>query len=576
MTLSLADVSAHDAPPGQRSGEIQAQPVRRLDVHWMHRPWKTFRAAQRTLSRITVGNIDFMPLSIVFTLAASAFVIGLMAGALVAYLVFKVRFSKIEDALRREKDDLSARLARVEVDAHRVPALEQQLRDASSDLAAKRETIAGFASQIEASNRQYADIQMRFDALNRSHEELGVKRSALAESHARLEQQVESAKLREIETSKLLNDTKEAMASEFKLLAGTLLEEKGAKLGEQQKETLTSLLLPFSETLKDFKSKVEQSREADLTAREGLIAQIRHLTELNHDIGARAQSLTDALRGESKTRGIWGEQVLLKLLELAGLREGVNFRAQASHREEGSSARLVPDVVLDLPQDRAIIIDSKVSLVAYERYGAAQDEDGRTQALKEHCDSVKRHIKDLSDKNYPKLYNLRSVDFTLLFVPIESALMLASEAEPELAQYALERHIALVSPNTLFTVLRTIEYIWRLEKTTRNMEKIVKRGTQMYDAARKFAEHIVAINDSLAKATAAAQEAEKALNDPSRGLVRQAENLRGLGIKPRKGMPGRLSAGDASDDSMDTSDSLDLAGPSPGDDGIGSDIASVD
>jgi DNA recombination protein RmuC len=507
-----------------------------------------------------------MPLSIVSLLATSAFVTGLAVGVGIVYLVLRTRFAKTEDTLRGEREALSAQLTRVEVDAHRVPVLERQLREANDDLATRRETIAGLASRIEASEKQHASTQARLEALNRSYEELGVKRSTLAESHARLEQQVESAKQREIETGKLLSDTKEAMAKEFKLLAGTLLEEKGAKLGEQQKETLASLLTPFSETLKDFKSKVEQSREADLTAREGLIAQIRHLTELNQDIGTKAQSLTDALRGESKTRGIWGEQVLLKLLELAGLREGVNFRAQASHREEGSNARLVPDVVLDLPQDRAIIIDSKVSLVAYERYGAAQDDDARTRALKDHCDSIKRHIKDLSDKNYPKLYNLKSVDFTLLFVPIESALMLASEAEPELAQYALERHIALVSPNTLFTVLRTVEYIWRLEKTTQNMEKIVKRGTLMYDAARKFSEHIVVINDSLAKATAAAQDAEKALNDPSRGLVRQAENLRALGIKPKKGMPGRLSVGGASDSSTDPSDPLALVVPTPDDD----------
>src|SRR6185312_4916846 len=417
-----------------------------------------------------------MPMSIVFLFAISALLTGLLIGAVMIYLILKAQFRRTEGAIRQERDDLSARLARAEASAQRVPILEQQVQDANNDIAKGRETVAGLTSRIEASEKQHASAQTRLEALNRSYEELGVKRSTLAESHARLEQQVESARQREIETSKLLSDTKEAMAREFKLLAGTLLEEKGAKLGEQQKETLASLLTPFSETLKDFKSKVEQSREADLTAREGLIAQIRHLTELNQDIGTKAQSLTDALRGESKTRGIWGEQVLLKLLELAGLREGVNFRAQASHREEGSNARLVPDVVLDLPQDRAIIIDSKVSLVAYERYGAAQDDDARTRALKEHCDSIKRHIKDLSDKNYPKLYNLKSVDFTLLFVPIESALMLASEAEPELAQYALERHIALVSPNTLFTVLRTVEYIWRLEKTTRNMEKIVKRG----------------------------------------------------------------------------------------------------
>ncbi len=512
-----------------------------------------------------------MPLTTNLIPTIAAFVVGLLLAIVIVYLTLKTRAARTEAASRQVRDDLSARLARTEADAGRVPILEQQVRDASNDITRGREAVARLTSQLEACDKQHQATQGRFDTLNQRYDDLAASRSNLAESHARLEQQVQSAKQREVETSKLLDDTKESMTKEFKLLAGTLLEEKGAKLGEQQKQTLSSLLTPFSETLREFKSKVEQSREADLMAREGLIAQIRHLSELNQDISAKAQSLTDALRGESKTRGVWGEQVLLKLLEVAGLREGVNFRAQASHREESSNARLVPDVVLDLPQDRAIIIDSKVSLVAYERYGAARDdEDARTRALKEHCDSIKRHIRDLSEKNYPKLYNLKSVDFTLLFVPIESALMLASEAEPELAQYALERHIALVSPNTLFTVLRTVEYIWRLEKTTRNMEKIVKRGTQMYDAARKFGEYIVAINDSLAKASEAAQGAEKALNDPSRGLIRQAENLRDLGIKPKKTMPQRLSSGGTSEHVTDLSDSVDLMNSSLDEDVAGS------
>lgn len=509
-----------------------------------------------------------MAMNIVTLFVIAAFLTGLMVAAIAVYLILKAKFSKADQEKQLERDGLFARLAQAEGEARRVPVLEKQVHEASEEITRRRETTARLESQIAASEKQQQSAQAQLETLSQRHDELAGERAKLAESHARLEQQVESAKQREVETDKLLADAKESMAKEFKLLAGTLLEEKGAKLGEQQRETLTSLLTPFGDILKDFKSKVEQSREADLTARAGLIAQIRQLTELNQDIGAKAQSLTDALRGESKTRGIWGEQVLLRLLELAGLREGVNFRAQASHKEEGSNTRLIPDVVLDLPQDRAIIIDSKVSLVAYERYGVAQDDDARMRALREHCDSIKRHIKDLSDKNYPKLYNLKSVDFTLLFVPIESALMLASEAEPDLAQYALERHIALVSPNTLFTVLRTIEYIWRLEKTTRNMEKIVNRGTLMYDAARKFGEHIVAINDSLAKATAAARDAEKALNDPSRGLVRQAENLRGLGIKPKRGMPERLSADDTAGSSAAAFDPLDTGMSAPDDEEI--------
>ncbi|MBB6185112.1 DNA recombination protein RmuC [Oleiagrimonas soli] len=434
----------------------------------------------------------------------SALVLGLALGAAIVYLGLRRTAAREAREAREQREATDKRLAQAEAAAERLPVLEEELRQARDAWAEKREQAA------------------------------------------RLEQQVASARQREQDTEKLLGETREAMTKEFKLLAGSLLEEKGALLGKQQKETLASLLTPFSETLRDFKTKVERSREDDLKAREGLIAQIRHLTELNQDIGAKAQSLTNALRGESKTRGIWGEQVLLKLLELAGLHEGVNFRTQASHTEDDSRARLVPDVVLDLPQERAIIIDSKVSLVAYERHVEARDDEpAREQALKEHCASIRRHIKDLSEKNYPKLYGLKSVDFTLLFVPIESALMAASEADKTLAQYALERHIALVSPNTLFTVLRTVDYIWRVEKTTRNMDKIVKRGELMYEAARKFGEHIVTINDTLAKATEAARDAEKALTDPSRGLVRQAERLRAFGVKPRKDMPERLALDDS-------------------------------
>jgi DNA recombination protein RmuC len=437
--------------------------------------------------------------------------------------------------------ELAAQLARAQAQAERVGPLERQLDAVREEASARREELAAASSRCDAIGEALEAANERLASMAGSNEALARERSALADANARLEQEVKSARQREVETSKLLADAKEAMSREFRLAASTLLEEKGAKLNEQQKSMLNDLLAPFSKTLDDFRGKVEATREADITAREGLIAQIRHLSELNQDIGAKAQSLTNALLGESKTRGIWGEAVLQRILELAGLREGVGFRTQASHHDEESDKRLVPDVVLDLPQERAIVIDAKVSLVAYERYMSAGDDESRRLALGEHAASVKRHINDLSKKNYPALYRLKSVDFTLLFVPIESALMAASEADPNLAQYALERHVALVSPNTLFTVLRTVEYIWRVEKTTRNMEEIVKRGGLMYNAAAQFAEHIVSIGDALGKANAAVLSAEKALTDPSRGLIRQAERLRDLGIKPKRSMPRKLT-----------------------------------
>lgn len=464
--------------------------------------------------------------------------------------LLRARSGPSADALekaRSEADEklreISSLLARAQTKAERAEFLDTELKTATEEISARRADLAGKLSELAAVEKNLVLAGNQLADFSKNNKELIEKNGSLLESNARLEQEIKSVKQREIETTTLLAGAKEEMAKEFKLLAGTLLEEKGAKLTEQQKTTLATLLDPFNETLRDFKGKVEAAREADVGARAGLVAQIIELTKLNQDIGAKAQSLTNALRGESKTRGIWGEAVLQRILELAGLREGETFRTQVNHKAEEDGGRKIPDVVLDLPQDRAVVIDAKVSLVAYERYvSAIDDEPARATALIDHCTSIKRHISDLSKKNYPSLYDLKSVDFTLLFVPIESALMAASEADPMLAQYALERHIALVSPNTLFTVLRTIEYIWRVDKTTRNMEEIVKRGGLMYDAAVSFSSHFVTIMEALAKATIAAHDAEKALVDPSRGLVRQAEKLRDLGIKTKKSMPKKLSS----------------------------------
>jgi DNA recombination protein RmuC len=481
-------------------------------------------------------------MSVVELLIAIVVVVLVVIALQVMVLVRGREAERTRASAEAQLRDTSAKLAYAQAQAERAGALEKELRDAQQDLSARRAELASLSSQHEAtaSNLAVANDQV---AHHLAHgKTLADERNALLESRTRLEEEVRSARQREIDTGKLLADAKEEMAREFKLLASSLLEEKGARLNEQQKNTLNDLLGPFSKTLDDFKGKVEATREADLTAREGLIAQIRHLTELNQDIGAKAQSLTNALRGESKTRGMWGEAVLQRILELAGLREGNEFRTQVTHQGGDVDGRLIPDVVLDLPQERAIVIDAKVSLVAYERFVSAGDDETRAAALDDHSASLKRHIRDLSGKNYPALYNLKSVDFTLLFVPIESALMAASEADPHLAQYALERHVALVSPNTLFTVLRTIEYIWRVDKTTRSMEEIVKRGGLMYDAAVRFSEHVVSIGDALAKATLATQAAEKALINPRSGLVRQAEQLRELGIKPKRSLPKKLSS----------------------------------
>ena len=258
--------------------------------------------------------------------ATELLLIALVAVVLVVIALQVTVLLRGRDAEKARSDaesrlrEASSQLAYAQAQAERAVTMEREFKAAQEDLSARRAELASMSSQHDAAVRNLAVANEQIALLTTAGKTFAEERSVLLESQARLEQEVKSARQREIDTGKLLTDAKEEMAKEFKLMASTLLEEKGARLNEQQKVTLSNLLGPFSKTLDDFKGKVEATREADLTAREGLIAQIRHLTELNQDIGAKAQSLTNALRGESKTRGIWGETVLQRVLELAGLR----------------------------------------------------------------------------------------------------------------------------------------------------------------------------------------------------------------------------------------------------------------
>lgn len=413
-------------------------------------------------------------------------------------------------------------------------ALRCSRANTEARIAAERAQVAN-ASRDEALQRLHGTESALVEANGR----LQAVTAQLAEQHqasALLQKDVEIAHQREEEVRALLKSTKEAMTTEFQNVANSLLEAKAKNLDAQTEKTLTAVLTPFNTQLNAFKAMVEDAHKTDIRERSSLKEEIRQLTGLNQMLGAQAQSLTEALRGQAKVRGTWGEAVLARVLEASGLREGHEFIVQQSLRDE-DGARLQPDVIVNLPQDRFVIIDSKLSLVAYERYVAAEDDESRNSALRAHVAAVQARISELSKKDYTKLYGAKTLDFVLMFVPIEPALMLALQAAPELADQAVAKRISLVSPNTLYTVLRTIDYIWRVDRTSRNREEIAKLGGLLYESAVLFAESMQEIGEKLGAATDAYKEARGRLFDSSRSVLKRAERLRALGVKTQKAMP---------------------------------------
>lgn len=428
--------------------------------------------------------------------------------------------------------DLEARLVSVQPRLEAAAADAARLTDQTARIALLESELATARTACDAATAQAADLR---------------------QGNALLQNHVEVARQREVETRQLLEDAQKALKTEFENVANAILETKSKSLTEQNREALDSVLGPFNQHLKDFKAAVENTREKDVEERSSLKTEITQLTNLNKTLGAQAQSLTEALRGQAKVRGTWGEAILKRVLEESGLRDGHEFIVQPSFTTD-EKRRQQPDVVVNLPEERFVIVDSKLSLVAYERYTAADDDLARAAALREHVAAMQSHINELSRKDYAKLYGLKTLDFVLMFVPIEPALMLALQAAPELADNALAKRISLVSPNTLYTSLRTIDYIWRVDRTSKNMQQIVDLGRKLYDSTVLFAESMQDIGDHIDKAGSAWQQARNRLTGERTSVLRRAQRLRALGVGTQKSMPASVQNEIGDDEPADPDD----------------------
>jgi DNA recombination protein RmuC len=356
-----------------------------------------------------------------------------------------------------------------------------------------------------------------------------------------METQLAEERVQSMEKLAMLNEARQEMSNQFKLLAGEILEEKSKRFTEQNRENIGQLLLPLREKITEFQSKVEEVQKDGIAGRSELREQIGQLRTLNERLSLDATNLVSALKGSSKVQGDWGEYILESLLESCGLHKGREYMVQESlKREDGKGARL--DVLVNLPGGRHLIIDSKVSLGDYSDYSNSESDTMREAALGRHLASVRAHLRSLSDRDYQSLYGLTSLDFVIMFVPIEPAFMLAIARDPNLWNEAWHKNVLLVSPSTLLFVIRTVAHLWKQEQQTRNVQDIAKRGGDLYDKFVGFVEDLRAVGMRLSQAKDSYEEAYGKLSTGRGNLVRQAELLKGMGVKAKKALPADLVA----------------------------------
>ena len=329
------------------------------------------------------------------------------------------------------------------------------------------------------------------------------------------------------------------MRAEFEALSQKLLNERSKELTSQHSDSLTQLLKPLTTELDAFKKRVNEVYENETRDRVSLRQEILSLKALNQKMSEDAINLTRVLKGENKTAGNWGELVLDQVLSASGLREGYEYsRQQSFTADEGS--RLQPDVVISLPDEKCLIVDAKLSLKDYERATSAVDDAERLDALKAHTNSLKTHVRGLSGKNYSGLPGITTVDFVIMFVPVEPAFSAAFETQPQLFTDALAQGVVIASPSTLLALLRTVEHVWRIEHQNRNTRQIADLGGKLYDQFVLFAESFQDVGDKIRRSQEAFDKAGQRLSLGRGNLVRRAEQLKALGVSSTKQMPAEL------------------------------------
>lgn len=411
---------------------------------------------------------------------------------------------------------------------------------------------AQLVAQKQALSEPLAQVPLLREQLDTSQRRLQDSESRLqqlASDKARLEERLAGQE----EKLTFAEKSREQLKQEFENLSARIFEQRGKQLQQQQQQGLDGMLKPFREQLADFRRRVDQIHSDETRAQASLIEQLSHLRSLNQQMHEDARNLTDALKGQVKTQGNWGEMILERVLESSGLTRGREYETQVTLKDDSGQRRL-PDAIVHLPENKDVVIDAKVSLVAYERLSSASTSEERELALRDHLVSLRSHIKGLDIKDYSGLEGIRSLDFVLLFIPIEGAFMVAMEQDSSLYTDAFARNIVLVSPTTLLVTLRTIQNIWRYEYQNRNALDIADRAGKICDQVSRVTESLEDVGDKLAKATSSWELTRKRLTSGNGNLLRQAHQLKDLGAKARRSLPSPTDEDGAEEEKDDGTD----------------------
>lgn len=463
-----------------------------------------------------------------------------------------------EQAQRHQQraEALATANASLETQILRIPILEKELVEVKNQVerlgAELRRESAALAqatekgSRLQAVEGEKAQKEVQIEALQ---QQLSQLKTQMAELGTVLDEERKQAN----EKIALLNEARDHLKNEFQNLAQRIFEEKSAKFADQNRTAMDQLIVPLREQIGDFKKRVEDVYDKESRDRTALHAEINHLKELNQRISKEALNLTRALKGDSKARGNWGEVILERVLEASGLQKGREYDVQVSLRDP-EGRRYQPDAVIRLPEGKDVIVDAKVSLRDYEAFYGAETPEEKERHLTAHIEAMRTHLRGLVGKRYEALEGVRTLDFILMFVPIEAAFLAAVEKDGALFAEAFEKNIVVVSPSTLLVTLRTIQNIWRHEYQNRNAQEIAKKAGGLYDKFVGFVEALEEVGRQLDKAREAYRTAHDRLAVGKGNLVRRSQELKELGVKAGKELPQKLL--EAVDDRKDDASQL--------------------
>ncbi len=475
--------------------------------------------------------MPFDPIPLLIGFASAAVPLGLLAWMLWRRAADPAARALLEERLANAQLAMEGLTAQLDASRDETAYLNEMKAGQQAELAALRRevellqverTSAREALQAWNAERERKDAELR---------RLDSERAALA-AELREQQQAHEQRLGDLQAAR------DDLRAQFAELAGRIFDEREQRFAENSQQRLGQLLDPLKERIQSFEKRVEESYQQEARERFSLARELERLQQLNQRLGEEATNLTRALQGQ-KTQGNWGELVLERVLEHAGLEKGREYQTQVSLKSS-EGERFQPDVVIQLPGDKQVVVDAKVSLTAFQALTAAEDEESRAQALRQHVLSLRNHLRGLSVKDYQRLEGLHSLDFVLLFVPIEAAFAAALQADPGLFQEAYEKHVVIVSPTTLLATLRVIDSLWRQERQSQNAREIAERAGQLYDKFVAFVQDLDEMGSRLQQLDRAYAAARNKLVDGRGNLVSRVENLKLLGARASKALPADL------------------------------------